>query len=339
MHVFVSDVTYNGRYAFEPSLVGGIPTLASFSKNLIQKMWSPPALHAIDNMVATWKGVLANTSFPGLPIWLSETNSICSGGVNNISNTWANTLWLVNQLGVVARAGIPMMAQQTLIGEDYGLLAGVGDRAQRGGWVQNVTARPNFYATLLHRQLCGSKVLSSTPTKSSSRGVGGIKSSPGDADDVVGDIAGGGDGNSGDSEALAASRVSVHSFCTPQPAATRNSTASYGMETPAAGAVTVVLTNFATESTMFDMAASGVPGATHVFSIYGLPAALPDSPSDADLLQLITSQYTYLNGGPTPLTIDTALMPKVVQSGKVNLPPLGVAYVVAPNAGAAACMA
>ena len=86
-------------------------------------------------MVATWKGVLANTSSPGLPIWLSETNSICSGGVNNISNTWANTLWLVNQLGVVARAGIPMMAQQTLIGGDYGLLAGVGGRAQRGGWV------------------------------------------------------------------------------------------------------------------------------------------------------------------------------------------------------------
>ena len=154
MHVFVSDVTYNGRYSFEPSLVGGIPTLASFSKNLIQKMWSPPALHAIDNMVATWKGVLANTSSPGLPIWLSETNSICSGGVNNISNTWANTLWLVNQLGVVARAGIPMMAQQTLIGGDYGLLAGVGDRAQRGGW------DPECYSTAkLLRHVASSAVV------------------------------------------------------------------------------------------------------------------------------------------------------------------------------------
>ena len=48
------------------------------------------------------------------------------------------------------------MAQQTLIGEDYGLLAGAGDRAQNAsgeGWEAAVTARPNFFANLLHRTL------------------------------------------------------------------------------------------------------------------------------------------------------------------------------------------
>ena len=51
------------------------------------------------------------------------------------------------------------MAQQTLIGEDYGLLSGPGDRAQLPGWWQNVTPRPNFYANLLYLKTVGDGVL------------------------------------------------------------------------------------------------------------------------------------------------------------------------------------
>jgi hypothetical protein len=57
-----------------------------------------------------------------------------------------------------------MMGQQTLIGEDYGLLSGVGDRSQDVGWVANVTARPNYFATLLHRRFVGDRVLNATIT-------------------------------------------------------------------------------------------------------------------------------------------------------------------------------
>ena len=47
------------------------------------------------------------------------------------------------------------MAQQTLIGNDYGLLSGPGDKQQNAtqGWEQAVSARPNFFANLLHRTL------------------------------------------------------------------------------------------------------------------------------------------------------------------------------------------
>jgi hypothetical protein len=45
------------------------------------------------------------------------------------------------------------MAQQTLVGNDYGLLSGVGDRVQATGWEEHLTARPNFFANLLHRTL------------------------------------------------------------------------------------------------------------------------------------------------------------------------------------------
>jgi hypothetical protein len=62
--------------------------------------------------IAQFRAVLANTSHPDLPIWLSETNSICSGGVPELSNSYANTIWLLNQLGQVASAGIAVMAHQ-----------------------------------------------------------------------------------------------------------------------------------------------------------------------------------------------------------------------------------
>ena len=74
-----------------------------------------------------------------------------TGGVAELSNTYANTPWLLNQLGEVASAGIAVMAHQTLIGNDYGLLSGPGDRIQdpAGAWVRNVTARPNVRVYLV----------------------------------------------------------------------------------------------------------------------------------------------------------------------------------------------
>lgn len=53
------------------------------------------------------------------------------------------------------------MAQQTLVGEDYGLLSGAGDRTQDpgAGWMSNLTARPNFYALYLHQRLVGDAIV------------------------------------------------------------------------------------------------------------------------------------------------------------------------------------
>ena len=92
--------------------------------------------------VEAFKAVLANTSYPDLPIWLSESNSICSGGVAGLTDSYANTPWLLNQLGRLGLAGVQVMAQQTLLGENYGLLADLDDRTQGPGWEHNLTARP-----------------------------------------------------------------------------------------------------------------------------------------------------------------------------------------------------
>jgi len=105
------------------------------------------------------KAVVANTTAKRTPAWLSETNSICDGGAANLSNTYANVPWLLNQLGQIGESGLQMMAQQTLLGNDYGLLAGGSDRAQLPGWQRNLSVRPNFFASLLHRKFAGDRVL------------------------------------------------------------------------------------------------------------------------------------------------------------------------------------
>jgi hypothetical protein len=137
---------------------------ASLSAGNLSRLWSPRSLNAVADSVAQFKAVLESTTHPDLPVWLSESNSICSGGVDGLSNTYANTPWLLNQLGQLSRAGVAVMAQQTLIGEDYGLLSGRGDRTQdpRGGWLAGVTARPNFFALYLHERLVGDTMLHTT---------------------------------------------------------------------------------------------------------------------------------------------------------------------------------
>ena len=135
---------------------GNRPASSSIKETSKVKFFDKQAMALPAESVRMMRAVVANTTLPpSFPIWLSETNSICSGGVANLSNTYANTPWLFNQLGLLARMGVPVMAQQTLIGSDYGLLSGHGDRLQNASlqWEAQVTARPNFFANILHRRL------------------------------------------------------------------------------------------------------------------------------------------------------------------------------------------
>ena len=112
-----------------------------------------------------------------------------------------------------------------------------------------------------------------------------------------------------------------------------------------AGAVTLVLINFATDSSKnFELSNLGTVGDAHVYALLGQPGptGLPPSPSAAAILALVESPAIYLNGASKPLTVEEAkagsLKPHVVKQWKaLELPPLGVALVVLPNATARAC--
>ena len=281
-------------YAFGAGDLGvsrGVTT-ASLTAGNLSHMWSASrytGINQIQASVSQFKAVLANTSHPELPIWLSETNSIHSGGVDGLTNAYANVPYVLNQLGQVALAGVPVMAQQTLIGNDYGLLSGPGDRAQAAGWVENVTARPNFFAQLLHSRLTSGVVLNASA------------------------------GVSGDAAAFA--------YCTP---------ASLGKPR---GAVTLVLLNLAVDAGPRDFHISA-DSVREVHALLGQRTPLPAQPSPSQIVSLLTSASLHLNGAASPLTVENAarMAPAVRPKGSaVALGGLGVAFVVLPDAKAAAC--
>ena len=84
---------------------------------------------------------------PGKPMWLTETADAACGG-NPWASTFLDTFRYLDQLGRLARAGVQVVAHNTLASSDYGL---VDEKTLR--------PRPNYWAALLWRRLMGTTVL------------------------------------------------------------------------------------------------------------------------------------------------------------------------------------
>ncbi|WFU16001.1 hypothetical protein [Bradyrhizobium sp. CB3481] len=84
---------------------------------------------------------------PGKPMWLTETAEGACGG-NPWAATFLDTFRYLDQLGRLARAGVQVVAHNTLAASDYGLLDETTFRP-----------RPNYWAALLWRALMGTIVL------------------------------------------------------------------------------------------------------------------------------------------------------------------------------------
>lgn len=83
----------------------------------------------------------------GKPMWLTETAEAACGG-NPWASTFLDTFRYLDQLGRLARAGVQVVAHNTLAASDYGLLDETTFRP-----------RPNYWAALLWRRLMGTVVL------------------------------------------------------------------------------------------------------------------------------------------------------------------------------------
>ena len=84
---------------------------------------------------------------PGKPMWLTETAETACGG-NPWASTFLDTFRYLDQLGRLAKAGVQVVAHNTLAASDYGLL----DETM-------LRPRPNYWAALLWRRLMGTTVL------------------------------------------------------------------------------------------------------------------------------------------------------------------------------------
>jgi heparanase 1 len=84
---------------------------------------------------------------PGKPLWLTETADAACGG-NPTARTFLDTFRYLDQLGRLARQGVAVVAHNTLVASDYGLLDDV-----------TLTPKPNYWGALLWRKLMDTQVL------------------------------------------------------------------------------------------------------------------------------------------------------------------------------------
>jgi Glycosyl hydrolase family 79, N-terminal domain len=86
---------------------------------------------------------------PGKPLWLTETADAACGG-NPSARTFLDTFRYLDQLGRLAKQGVEVVAHNTLVASDYGLLDDI-----------TLTPKPNYWGALLWRKLMDTRVLES----------------------------------------------------------------------------------------------------------------------------------------------------------------------------------
>lgn len=103
-------------------------------------------LAATDRTLATYRR-LRDDFEPGRRLWLTETADAACGG-NPWARTFLDTFRYLDQLGRLARQQVAVVAHNTLVASDYGLL----DDA-------TLVPKPNYWGAFLWRRLMGAVVL------------------------------------------------------------------------------------------------------------------------------------------------------------------------------------
>ena len=112
------------------------------AENALSEDW----LASTDQTRTLYQG-LRDEFEPGKPMWVTETAEAACGG-DSWASTFLDTFRYLDQLGRLARAGVQVVAHNTLAASDYGLLD-----------EKTLTPRPNYWAALLWRRLMGTTVL------------------------------------------------------------------------------------------------------------------------------------------------------------------------------------
>ena len=124
---------------------------------LVARLWSTRHLDLALRLQGNVTEI-ARRAAPGVPVWISESNSVCHQGVNGVTNAFLNSVWLVNRLGIMANANVSVMARQSLVGYNYSLL---------GNWpTEPIRPNPDYFTTVLFKRLFGDVVLATTATPS-----------------------------------------------------------------------------------------------------------------------------------------------------------------------------
>lgn len=115
---------------------------------LIQKILDP---NYLDRIAGTFKKLQLTIQKygPWATAWVGESGGAYNSGGLSISDTFVNSFWYLDQLGMASKYGTKTYCRQSLIGGNYGLLN-----------TTTFVPNPDFYSALLWHRLMGKTVLS-----------------------------------------------------------------------------------------------------------------------------------------------------------------------------------
>ena len=113
-----------------------------------------PFLNEAGNFADT-AGSYRDQYAPNAEVWLGETGNAQCGGAPGISDRFVAGFWWLDQLGLMATKGHPVVVRQTLAGSDYGM---IND--------ETLNPNPDYWNSLLWKRLMGDRVLATSAEQS-----------------------------------------------------------------------------------------------------------------------------------------------------------------------------
>ncbi|XAR50001.1 Beta-glucuronidase [Bertholletia excelsa] len=120
---------------------------AGVDHNLMNRILDPHFLNKISQTFSNLKQTI-KTHGPWASAWVGESGGAYNSGGCNVSNTFVNSFWYLDQLAMAAKYDTRVYCRQTLVGGNYGLLD-----------TTTFIPNPDYYSALLWHQLMGKEVL------------------------------------------------------------------------------------------------------------------------------------------------------------------------------------
>ncbi|XP_029129268.1 heparanase-like protein 1 isoform X3 [Cajanus cajan] len=119
----------------------------SSDEHLERKILDPERLNKVKSIFSNLSETIQKYG-PWSSAWVGEAGGAYNSGGNHVSNTFLNSFWYLDQLGMASTYSTKVYCRQTLIGGNYGLLN-----------TTTFTPNPDYYSALLWHRLMGKKVL------------------------------------------------------------------------------------------------------------------------------------------------------------------------------------
>ncbi|KAK7330314.1 hypothetical protein VNO77_24504 [Canavalia gladiata] len=116
-------------------------------EHLERKILDPERLSKVESTFSNLSETIQKYG-PWSSAWVGEAGGAFNSGGRYVSNTFVNSFWYLDQLGIASRYNTKVYCRQTLIGGNYGLLN-----------TTTFTPNPDYYSALLWHQLMGKIVL------------------------------------------------------------------------------------------------------------------------------------------------------------------------------------